>query len=416
MRRVVLDPDRQIQDTVRLLFDTFRETGSACAVVRRMRGQQILFPRRIRRGIGKGDVLWSAIDHSRVLQILHNPRYAGAFVYGRNRNAYNAKLKPVQRRVPKSDWQVLIPDAHEGYISWAEFERNQATLEHNASGFVAGPARSHAAPGQRVAAGARAVRSLRRAHARALRAAGRSAAPVLPLQRGGRAPRRQALPVGRAARRWTRRSSALLLQTVAPAAIEVALAVQQEIAQRVEQAAALREAQLQRARYEAELARRRYLKVDPENRLVADALEADWNAKLRQLDALQREHERQHAADRTLLDEAARERIMALASDFPRVWNDERTSAVERKRMLGAAHRGRDAARRRTDRHPCALARRAHAEPVGAAAAADVGDPQDAAAGRRTDRRAARDVDGSADRRSGSTSSAIATGAASPSR
>ncbi|CAH2396977.1 hypothetical protein MES5069_160002 [Mesorhizobium escarrei] len=70
--RVVLDPDRQIQNTVRLLFDTFRETGSACAVVRRLRGEKILFPRRIRRGIGKGDVLWSEIDHSRVLQILHN--------------------------------------------------------------------------------------------------------------------------------------------------------------------------------------------------------------------------------------------------------------------------------------------------------------------------------------------------------
>ena len=127
----------------------------------------------------------------------------------------------------------------------------------------------------------------------------------------------------------------LLLQTVAPAAIEVALAVQEEIAQRVEQAAALRQAQLQRARYEAELARRRYLKVDPDNRLVADALEADWNARLRDLDALQREHERQHEADRTLLDEPARQRIRALAADFPRIWNDDRTNAVERKRMLG---------------------------------------------------------------------------------
>jgi hypothetical protein len=92
---------------------------------------------------------------------------------------------------------------------------------------------------------------------------------------------------------------------------------------------------LQRARYEAELARRRYLKVDPDNRLVADALEADWNGRLRQLDTLQREHERQREADRTLLDEPARQRIMALAADFPRVWNDERTSAVERKRMVG---------------------------------------------------------------------------------
>ena len=86
--------------------------------------------------------------------------------------------------------------------------------------------------------------------------------------------------------------SALLVESVAPAAIEVALAVQEEIAHRIEQAESFRRAQLERARYEAELARRRYLKVDPDNRLVADALEADWNDRLRQLDALQREHER----------------------------------------------------------------------------------------------------------------------------
>jgi hypothetical protein len=86
--------------------------------------------------------------------------------------------------------------------------------------------------------------------------------------------------------------SARLVESVAPAAIEVALAVQEEIAHRIEQAESFRRAQLERARYEAELARRRYLKVDPDNRLVADALEADWNDRLRQLDALQREHER----------------------------------------------------------------------------------------------------------------------------
>lgn len=331
--RVVLDPDRQIQATVRLLFETFRETGSACAVVRRMRGQQILFPRRLRRGIGKGDVLWSPIDHSRVVQLLHNPRYAGAFVYGRNRNAFDARLKPVQRRVPKSDWQVLIPDAHEGYIPWTEFEHNQLALERNASGWSSGlrgriPRQGGALLQGRLLCGRCGARM--RVHYELL---------------DGRL--RQYYLCNEAVVRhagkhcqWARGTavdeavSALLLQTVAPAAIEVALAVQQEIAQRVSQAAALREAQLQRARYEAELARRRYLKVDPENRLVADALEADWNARLRQLDTLQREHERQHAGDRTLLDEAARERIMALASDFPRVWNDERTSAVERKRML----------------------------------------------------------------------------------
>ena len=128
--------------------------------------------------------------------------------------------------------------------------------------------------------------------------------------------------------------SALLLESVAPAAINVALAVQEEIAHRIEQAEALRRSQLERGRYEAELARRRYLKVDPDNRLVADALEADWNERLRQLDALQREHERQRAVDQGLLSEEARERILSLAKQFRHVWNDPRTAPIERKRMV----------------------------------------------------------------------------------
>src|ERR1039457_5749459 len=128
--------------------------------------------------------------------------------------------------------------------------------------------------------------------------------------------------------------SGMLLETVAPAALEVALAVQDEIAGRIEEADALRRKQLDRMRYEAELARRRYLKVDPDNRLVADRLEADWNEYLRRLDALQQEHDRQRKADQGLLSAEARARILALSTDFPRVWNDPRTEAVERKRMV----------------------------------------------------------------------------------
>jgi hypothetical protein len=128
--------------------------------------------------------------------------------------------------------------------------------------------------------------------------------------------------------------SELLLETVAPAALEVALAVQDEIAGRIEKADALRRSQLERARYEAELARRRYLKVDPDNRLVADTLEADWNEHLRRLDALQQQHEQQRKTDQGLLSDEARSRILALSADFPRVWNDPRTAPLERKRMV----------------------------------------------------------------------------------
>jgi hypothetical protein len=128
--------------------------------------------------------------------------------------------------------------------------------------------------------------------------------------------------------------SALLLEHVAPAAIEVALAVEDEIAGRIEQAKVQRTTQLAQARYDAELARRRYLHVDPANRLVADSLEADWNDRLRQLDVLQQEHDRQQQADQTLLGDEARARIRQLTHDFPLVWNDARVAPLERKRMV----------------------------------------------------------------------------------
>ena len=330
--RVVLDPDRQIQDTVRLLFEAFNDLGTACAVVRRLRAQQVLFPRRIRRGIGKGDLLWAPINVSRVLQILHNPRYAGAFVYGRSRITCNAQLRPVQRCVKQKDWKVLIRDAHPGYIDWQQFERNQDKLRQNL-GFAPGergrmPREGTGLLQGRVLCGKCGARM--RVHyeslAGQLRAYYRCCEEVV--RRAGKPCQAVHGPAVDAA------VGALLIKTVAPAAIEVALAVQDEIAQRIEQAAVLRQAQLQRTRYEAELARRRYAKVDPDNRLVADALEADWNDRLRELDTLQQAHERQRHDDEAQLGDAARKRIVDLARDFPSVWNDARTSALERKRML----------------------------------------------------------------------------------
>jgi DNA invertase Pin-like site-specific DNA recombinase len=330
--RVVLDPDRQVRDSVAMLFEVFRDLGSASAVVRRLRAQEVMFPRRIRRGIGKGDLLWGALDVSRALQILHNPRYAGAFAYGRSRIAFNAQLRPVQRQVKQPDWPVLIRDAHEGYIDWPEFERNQHKLRQNL-GFSPGERGSMPREGNALLQGkllCGKCGSRMRVHYEKL------SGQLRPYYRCTQEiVRRAGKPC-----QWVHGLAvdeaigALLLQTVAPAAIEVALAVQEEIAQRIEQAAARRQAQLERARYEAELARRRYAKVDPDNRLVADALEAEWNQRLRELDNLQREHERQHHDEQAQLDAPARQRIIDLARDFPRVWNDSRTSALERKRML----------------------------------------------------------------------------------
>ena len=126
----------------------------------------------------------------------------------------------------------------------------------------------------------------------------------------------------------------LLVESVAPLALEVTLSVQQELQARIEEVDRLRKKHVERARYEADLAQRRYLHVDPANRLVADSLEADWNEKLRALTLAQEQYEQQRRQDRITVDEQQRARIAALASDFPRLWQDPKTPDRERKRMV----------------------------------------------------------------------------------
>ena len=126
----------------------------------------------------------------------------------------------------------------------------------------------------------------------------------------------------------------LLVEAVSPVALEVALTVQQELQSRLEDADRLRLKQVERAQYEADLARRRYMHVDPKNRLVADSLEAEWNTKLRTLTEAQQERERQREQDRQVLSAEQRAAILALATDFPRLWRDPNTPDRERKRMI----------------------------------------------------------------------------------
>jgi hypothetical protein len=126
----------------------------------------------------------------------------------------------------------------------------------------------------------------------------------------------------------------LLVESMTPVVLEVALRVQQELQTQLEEVDRLRQAQVERARYEADLARRRYMQVDPANRLVADALESDWNSKLRGIEEAQQEYERQRQGDRKLLPDQERARILALASDFPRLWQSPETPDRERKRMV----------------------------------------------------------------------------------
>jgi hypothetical protein len=119
--------------------------------------------------------------------------------------------------------------------------------------------------------------------------------------------------------------SQLVLETVSPVALEVAISVQAEIESRADEADVLRRSQVERARHQAEAARRRYLSVDPDNRLVTDTLEADWNNALRELSDAQDEYDRASDAARAALSDEHKAKIRALASDFPALWADPAT-------------------------------------------------------------------------------------------
>ena len=161
--RVVLDPDAQVQSSIRILFDTFARTGSASAAVKHFRQENLLFPRRLRGGPRKGDLVWQPLTLWRVLQILHNPRYAGAFVFGRSKSRRRPDGGSSSRRVPREDWLVLLKDAHVAYISWERLEANQQQLRENGRGH--GPDRRRSPPrGTSVAPGPGTVRRMRLAN------------------------------------------------------------------------------------------------------------------------------------------------------------------------------------------------------------------------------------------------------------
>lgn len=330
--RVVLDPDRQVQESLRLFFTTFRRVGSAHRTVRLFADQGLEFPRRVHSGPDKGELLWSRLTDTRAVEVLHNPRYAGAYVYGRRRERRAGIDGPVvTENLPREKWHTLLPDAHEGYISWQEFEQNQQLLRDNTRVDPQSrrcPPREGPALLQGLAVCGRCGAGMTvRYHARR-----GVLSPEYTCVGAGNTqaqPRCQSVPGASI----DAAIGELLLEVVTPMALEVTLAVQHELQTRIEQADELRGKQVERARYEADLARRRYMQVDPANRLVADSLEAEWNQKLRALEVAREEYERRRQEDRLVLDETKRAQVLALASDFPRLWRDPGTPDRERKRV-----------------------------------------------------------------------------------
>ena len=333
-QRVQLDPDKQVQESFTFLFATFDRTGSATATMKAFRKNELLFPRRVRKGPQKGELIWEPLNHQRVLQVVHNPRYAGAFVWGRRKGRRLPNGHTAVKFVAPDEWISLVPGAHVGYITWTQYQANQQRLLENAKAHGDDRRQSPPREGPALLQGLLLCgRCGDRMNVRySMHHDGQQVPTYLCDRDHTRVGARtcQSIPGAR----LDEAIGTLLVEMVTPLTLEVALTVQDEIQSHLAEASRLRNMQVERAQYEADLARQRFMNVDPNHRLVADGLEADWNAKLRALQEAQERCERERAADRAPLTAEQRARVLALATDFPRLWRDPKTPARERKRMI----------------------------------------------------------------------------------
>src|ERR1039457_817126 len=330
---IMLDPDTEVRGALQLLLDTFTATGSARAVVAAFNAAHLTFPGRHQGGPHAGELYFKPLTHDIVLDVLHNPAYAGAYAYGRSKTRKDLDGRVRSHLRPVTDWIVLIRDHHPGYLTWAQYERNQAVLSANAASRgedrTAGPAREGCALLQGVAiCGRCGLRMTVGYHT----LADRTRVPAYHCQRAGI---QNAQPACQAITGASIDAaiSALICDALTPLALQTALAVTAELAADARKADTVRAAHVQRAQNAADTAGRRYLAVDPANRLIADTLEADWNTRLRELADARDDYARARDTD-AALDEQQQARALALAEDFPALWNDPATPMRERKRLL----------------------------------------------------------------------------------
>jgi DNA invertase Pin-like site-specific DNA recombinase len=326
---VTLDPDSQVRETIVHFFETFARVGSACQTVKVFRKEGLLFPSRLR---NSEITVFRPLTASTAIRVLNNPRFAGVYSYGRRRYRRAIDGKRTLQRRDQDDWLACIPDAHPGYISWERFQENLKVLKTNGQGYEvarASPPREGMALLQGRAVCGRCGKHFRIRYAS--RRGRLEAWYICDRAHGYRGePNCQSIagpPIDKAI-------GMLIGEQMTPAAVELALEIRREIEARHEEADRLRRRAIDRAQIEADLAQRRFMLVVPNNRLVADTLEGEWNEKLRVLSKAREDRERAREQDQFILDDAVRERLIAMTVDFNKLWVDPDTPNRERKRLL----------------------------------------------------------------------------------
>jgi DNA invertase Pin-like site-specific DNA recombinase len=326
--RFRLDPDEGVQRTVRLIFERFRLEGSAYAVLRYLMSHGLKLPVR---QPGTGQLHWVPPRYTLLLSMLHNPAYAGTYVYGRNERRMALVDGQVRRQrrtqLPQEAWKVCLKDQHPAYISWDEYVANQKKLATNHPSYQRPDQRGAAREGSALLQG--------------LALCGRCGHRMLATYRDPKHPYYECRRITDKGLCWTVAAAGideavarLFLETVQPPEIELGLAVTREVERQGQEVERQWKLRLESARYETHLAERRYKAVDPDNRVVARTLEREWNERLSEVEQLESEHQQVRRRQKVELRNEDRTRLLALAKDLSCVWQAPSTTNAERKNLL----------------------------------------------------------------------------------
>ena len=329
---VRLHPDEAVVAAIRCVFARFAEMGSARRVWLWFRSRGLKFPLQMH---ARAEIRWVEASYTAIHHVLSNPVYAGAYVYGKTRretvlDSSGGRKKRI-RRLPRSEWQVFIPEHHCGFIDWPTYEANRQRLAqntrpqpHKSSGAV----REGGALLQGVASCGHCGRRLH-THYR-----GRNSAPgyhcagkTLVEGRGV-----YCLSVGGV--QIDDAVTKAFIAALEPAKLTATIAAAERLEADRESALKPWRLAAERASYEAQRAERRYRAVDPENRLVARGLEREWEESLKALEAANVDLARRESERRRMITEQERSRLLAIGSDLVSLWNASTTTARDRKELL----------------------------------------------------------------------------------
>ena len=326
--RVHKDPNQEIQDRLDLIFATFLRLRSASKVLAFLNTHDLLLPRRDR----FGDVTWKKPTGAAILQILKNPAYAGAFVYGRTRTLRReaTSLRAKQIRLPLEEWKIRVNDIYPAYISWDTFEQIQAILLDNYAEYDRNKTRGVPRPGAALLHGL--VHCGECGHKMVVQYKGGTRYLCNFLRQKYHVPVCQHIPGDTVDPHIVE----AFFQALSPVELDVysrAVACQQET---IDQVSHAHSQHLERLRYEAQLAERQFLRVDPDNRLVAATLEKRWNEALSALKRAEEAQAQQHKPVPTLLSlsEELQAAFKAIGQHLPALWHHELLSQQQRKALL----------------------------------------------------------------------------------